>query len=231
MNALYPEFAPITKRTIAWCIDKAVLLILILVINIFFVKHMDISLLQHKMTFNMTTTTPFIPTSDGMMRSTYSMKHTIDSKILTWILLDYLYYILAIFLSNQATIGQYLMNIRVVRLDGIKIEAKLAFIRNLSYYFPYFPALIGISIFFVYIIALGGSLSLFRFIPTYILIIKSILWITGLIIIPYWYLMAIFSDKKQTMSDKLCNVIVVSNTRAQLIPKRTDHHLDKIRSS
>jgi uncharacterized RDD family membrane protein YckC len=99
--------------------------------------------------------------------------------------------------AAQATPGQQLMNIHTVSLDGSKINLSLAFDRSISQFFLHLlnnVIAILIELFqeqnalVIALIVLGAIISLLTF---------------------CWYLVACFSQKKQTYHDMLFDTIVV----------------------
>ncbi|OEY86530.1 hypothetical protein BIY23_03685 [Wolbachia pipientis] len=105
------------------------------------------------------------------------------------------------FLSSdtQATPGQRLLNICTVKVDKQKIDLCLAFDRTISQFF--FPALIYIPMTFFK----ERNMLIDNMLLIAIYIILGLLILLNLL----WYLIACFSEKKQTFHDILFNTVVV----------------------
>ncbi|WCR57975.1 RDD family protein [Wolbachia endosymbiont of Ctenocephalides felis wCfeJ] len=99
--------------------------------------------------------------------------------------------------AAQATPGQQLMNIHTIRLDGSKIDLSLAFDRSISQFFLHLLKN-------VIIILIG----LFQEQNILVNILNMLVVITLLLAL-CWYLVACFSQKKQTYHDMLFGTIVV----------------------
>ncbi|BAP00424.1 RDD family protein [Wolbachia endosymbiont of Cimex lectularius] len=102
--------------------------------------------------------------------------------------------------AAQATPGQQLMNIHTISLDGSKIDLSLAFDRSISQFFLHLlNNVIAILIeLFQEQNALVSALIVLRVIM--------------LLLTLCWYLVACFSQKKQTYHDMLFDTIVVKGT-------------------
>jgi|GEM_PF-3294137 len=99
--------------------------------------------------------------------------------------------------AAQATPGQQLMNIHTISLDGSKIDLSLAFDRSISQFFLHLlNNVIAILIkLFQEQNALVSALI--------------VLAVVMLLLTLYWYLVACFSQKKQTYHDMLFNTVVI----------------------
>ncbi|NUX01226.1 RDD family protein [Wolbachia endosymbiont of Madathamugadia hiepei] len=105
----------------------------------------------------------------------------------------------------QATPGQQLMNIHTISLDGSKIDLSLAFDRSISQFFLYL--LKNVILILVGLFQEQDALvSVFN-----ILVVVMVVVIEQLLFL-CWYLVACFSQKKQTYHDMLFDTIVVKGT-------------------
>ncbi|MGL9718829.1 MAG: RDD family protein [Wolbachia sp.] len=99
--------------------------------------------------------------------------------------------------AAQATPGQQLMNIHTVSLDGSKIDLSLAFDRSISQFF--LPLLNNVTAILIELFQEQESL----------VNVFNILVVVIQLLVLCWYLVACFSQKKQTYHDMLFGTIVV----------------------
>lgn len=111
-------------------------------------------------------------------------------------LLNCLYYTYFISSADQATVGQQIMNIHVASLNNTKIDAALALDRGLS------QCLLPLIMMILY--KLSGIVESHT-----VLHFLSMLEVIMLTLGTAWYLIAIFSNKKQTVHDILFKTVVV----------------------
>ena len=109
------------------------------------------------------------------------------------------YYTYFLSTKDQASIGQKILKIHTKRCDNKKISTSLAFDRTLSEFLC--PTIFMISI---QIINMNIENNL-------IISLTFLITIFALILSVYWYAIALFSNKNQTLHDIIFNTIVVEN--------------------
>ncbi|WP_374698659.1 RDD family protein [Wolbachia endosymbiont (group B) of Limnophora tigrina] len=119
---------------------------------------------------------------------------------LTYMCINCIYFTYFISSKAQATPGQQSMNIHTISLDGSKIDLSLAFDRSISQFF--LPLLSSVVVVLIELLqdqeVLVNALD----------ILKVII----VLLTFYWYLVACFSQKKQTYHDMLFNTVVIKGT-------------------
>ncbi|QXK91738.1 RDD family protein [Neoehrlichia mikurensis] len=107
------------------------------------------------------------------------------------------YYTYFLSSSTQATIGQKFLNIHIIKCNNNKINIQTAFDRTISEFLC--PVIIMI---------LTQIVNIFH--KSYFIVIVALLFqMITLAMYVYWYLIAIFSHKRQTIHDILFDTIVV----------------------
>ncbi|WDM85110.1 RDD family protein [Ehrlichia sp. JZT12] len=109
------------------------------------------------------------------------------------------YYTYFLSSKNQASIGQKIFNIYTIRCDHKKIDRLLAFDRTLSEFLC--PTIFMLSIEIINTNLENSLITNMTFLITIFTLILSV----------YWYLIALFSDKNQTLHDIIFNTIVIEN--------------------
>ncbi|ABD44704.1 RDD family protein [Ehrlichia chaffeensis str. Heartland] len=109
------------------------------------------------------------------------------------------YYTYFLSSKTQASIGQKILNIHTIRCDHKKIDIRLAFDRSLSEFLC--PTILMMSI-----QAINMNINNI-FIVSIIFLITMVTFVTS----TCWYLIALFSQKNQTLHDIMFNTMVVDN--------------------